>query len=179
MALQLLDQIAQHLRWSSVQAAILVLNCRMADAVSRNVSAIMAMQPKAFVAETTAGTANPVGTGITYTMGPAPRISATVKMVKQLSGKIAPSMVHRIALAVLMDTITEMPAALRRNAPAQTVLLQSVKPAHWMEWHSAALAKLVFVSKTTLGHANFLSTKRASAEPGLVSSKIRRRQQVD
>jgi hypothetical protein len=29
------------------------------------------------------------------------------------------------------------------------------------------------------GHANFLSTKRASAEPGLVSSKIRRRQQVD
>ena len=31
------------------------------------------------------------------------------------------------------------------------VLLQSVKPAHWMEWHSAALAKLVFVSKTTLG----------------------------
>lgn len=32
-----------------------VLNCRMANAVSRNVSAIMAMQQKAFVAETTAG----------------------------------------------------------------------------------------------------------------------------
>ena len=94
MALQLLGQIARHLRSSSVQAAILVtisaalvgstgslkkltlrrylqsfliphdpsktlvsevLTCRMANAVSRNVSAIMAMQQKTFVAETTAG----------------------------------------------------------------------------------------------------------------------------
>lgn len=89
MALQLLDQIAQHLCWSSVQAAIPVLNCRMANAVSKHVSAIMAMQQRARVAETIAGTANPVGMAITYTMEPASRISATVKMVKELSGKTA------------------------------------------------------------------------------------------
>mmetsp|Transcript_41048 Transcript_41048/g.64877 ORF Transcript_41048/g.64877 Transcript_41048/m.64877 type:complete len:167 (-) Transcript_41048:89-589(-) len=164
MALQLLGQIAQHLRWSSVQAATPVLNCRMANAVSRNVSAIMAMQQKAFVVETTAGIVNPVGTGITYTMGPATRISAIVKMVRELSGKTALLTAHRIALAVLMDTITEIPAALPRNAPAQTGLLLSGKPAHWMEWPSAALAKMGFVFKTTPGHVSFLSTKRASAD---------------